>query len=264
MVLFLQESIEELNEDISIEEAYEGLIEASLDMQDLTEGLLQEDFLLNEQCKVLTEAEANGKKDNFLVAAVKRIIAFINSVRKKILAFFTKLTTAMGAFLDSLTDKQSSQSQVGENKLPTIEVVIGSLGSAVTLMGILKEMLALRNTPQPKSKMDIASRKFNEVLNKAKGMATGKKTEPKPLSAVDMFLNPKHTMKILLGSKASLNNAETLAKQAESTNDSKKANEAKDATSNELKIAAAVGKLTSFMKGSISKVKKVIHTATSD
>ena len=62
MALFLQESIEDLSDSISIEEAYEGLIEASMDMQDLTEGLLQADFIIHEQCKVLTEAEADNKK----------------------------------------------------------------------------------------------------------------------------------------------------------------------------------------------------------
>ena len=105
MALFLQESLESnLNDNISIEEAYEGLIEASMDMQDLTESLLQADFIIHEQCKVLTEAEADTKKIGFLTKATEAIKKFIIAVRDKVVAFFKKI----GSMLKNAWDKLSS------------------------------------------------------------------------------------------------------------------------------------------------------------
>ena len=101
MALFLQESIEDSNKDISIEEAYEGLIEASMDMQDLTESLLHADFIIHEQCKVLTETEAENKKASFLVNIAKALREFILKVRDKIVGFFSRIS---GIF-DSLWSK---------------------------------------------------------------------------------------------------------------------------------------------------------------
>ena len=78
MALFLNESLTDLDtETISIEEAYDGLLEATFEMHELTESLLQADFIIHEECKLLNEEEQEDKQAGFLVNAITALKNFL-------------------------------------------------------------------------------------------------------------------------------------------------------------------------------------------
>lgn len=93
MALFLNETVvaNVIDTYISIEEAYDGLLEASLDMHELTEAMLQADFIIHEKGNSITESAYIILEENFLIKAAQKIKEFIIKVRDKVVVFFKRI-----------------------------------------------------------------------------------------------------------------------------------------------------------------------------
>lgn len=168
MALFLQESIEETTEILSIEEAYEGLIEASMDINELTETLLYNDFTLNEECKVLTEAEEADKKENFLIVAAKKIKEFIIKAKDRVIEFLKTIGTRMKDMWTKLITKGGK-----------VTVVKGSVQEAEKIIKLSQSVDTAVNSSETnptkyKQAVDVATNAFNKALEQSKKLVMSK------------------------------------------------------------------------------------------
>ena len=164
MALFLQESIDEgiyFEESISIEEAYEGLIEASMDMQDLTESLLQADFIIHEQCKVLTESEAENKKIGFLTKALMKVKEFISKLTMKIKAFILQIVN----YVKSAWEKILTKLNINKQKEVEVPSGFGSLVQNIMDRISKGDKLALDKNANNKE-IDENSKGLKDLLGK--------------------------------------------------------------------------------------------------
>ena len=177
MALFLNESLTDLDtETISIEEAYDGLLEASYEMHELTESILQADFIIHEECKSLNEAERDNKEVNFLVKSARAIKEFIIKVVERIKTFFVSLGNNMKLFWSKLLAKFGDRDVLAPQGMSAMADVITSELSISEKLAASKDVATATLDAQAAKVKDLLG-KFSIITKEKNG-----KTEKTKLS----------------------------------------------------------------------------------
>ena len=136
MALFLTEGVDSTVAYGTLEEAYDGLLESSLEMHDLTESLLQADFIIHENAQYLTEAEQDAKKSNFLKNAAAKVKTFILAVRDRIVAFFKRIAEYAKKMWNKLTGAENPSKKISLPKgaAAVADQVVGLIEKAKTVI----------------------------------------------------------------------------------------------------------------------------------
>ena len=173
MALFLNESLTDFDtETISIEEAYEGLLEATFEMHDLTESLLQADFIIHENAQYLTEEEQENKEANFFINALTAIRKFIIKVKDRLFNFIKSIAEKLQGVWARITNKET-------NPDGKVKVVKNGLENATRLNQLSENVQIAANSTETdpkkyKANVDAASGIFNKVFETLKNTVTSK------------------------------------------------------------------------------------------
>lgn len=181
MALFLTESVETEEVTISLAEAYEGLLEASMDMGELSEALLQGDFVIHENAQNLTEAEQTLREENFLQKAGAKVKEFILRMRDKIVLFFKRVSMHAKTLWNKIIGKESNPS----GKVIAPAGAAGLMGAALSQVESLKKVAhgAVSNLPGFKKDVAAETSKAKAAVNKLKALFSGKDTKTEEVDA---------------------------------------------------------------------------------
>ena len=216
MALFLNESLTGFDtETISIEEAYDGLLEASYEMHELTESLLQADFIIHENTKMLNEKDQLLREENFLVKAAVAVKKFLISVKDKVVGFLKKLAevakNAWNRLVGKVEKEEKKQIMIPAGSIALITAIIGYATAA-------KEAATSERNAAANNSTIMQMQKMKDTVAKLKGMFKDKtiKREPtaiervKGIFTLNMDLSAQaEKIKALLGKKeAAISNTE--------------------------------------------------------